>query len=199
MRGISNQSPGSSVRTFGSPSICMAAAPARSATHSAQSCWSHSDAGVAWPVETMRSILTPGAEKRSRNCSFSKASGMSANRLPDRSSFPFRGCHKLADRRDGSGRNDGGLQSFLATFPSPACFPPRISKESFGGFVGFQGVTRVKNPKCPSSKFFWAPASFWSHCWRHRATFGWPAPQVERVQPTVERVYVARWRGAGSS
>jgi hypothetical protein len=22
-----------------------------------------------------------------------------------------------------------------------------------------------------------------------------PAPQVERVQPTVERVYVARWRG----
>jgi hypothetical protein len=62
-------------------------------------------------------------------------------------------------------------KAFWQAFPNPACFPPRISKESFAGFVGFQGVTRVKNTKCPSPNFFAAPASFWSHFWRHRATF----------------------------
>jgi hypothetical protein len=62
-------------------------------------------------------------------------------------------------------------KAFLQAFPNLACFPPRISKESFGGFLGFQGVTRVKNPKCPSPNFFAAPASFWSHCRRHRAMF----------------------------
>ena len=51
-------------------------------------------------------------------------------------------------------------KAFWQAFPNPACFPPRISKENFGGFVGFQGVTRVKNPKCPSSNFFGAAGLF---------------------------------------
>jgi hypothetical protein len=45
-------------------------------------------------------------------------------------------------------------QAFFQAFPNPACFRPRISKHFFGGFVGFQWVTRVPNPKCPSPNFF---------------------------------------------
>jgi hypothetical protein len=36
-------------------------------------------------------------------------------------------------------------------------FSPSFSKESFGGFVGFQGLARVAGHKVPLSKFF-APA-----------------------------------------
>ena len=46
------------------------------------------------------------------------------------------------------------LQAFCQAFPNLGCFCPRISKDSFGGFVGFQRVTRVPNPKCPSPNFF---------------------------------------------
>jgi hypothetical protein len=38
-------------------------------------------------------------------------------------------------------------QAFCQPFPNLACFRPRISKHSFGRFMGFQGVTRVPNPK----------------------------------------------------
>jgi hypothetical protein len=43
---------------------------------------------------------------------------------------------------------------FFQTFPNLGLFSPRISKESFGGFVGFQGVTHRCKPKAPFSKFF---------------------------------------------
>src|SRR5271156_1483622 len=51
-----------------------------------------------------------------------------------------------------------GLQTLLQAFPNLGCFCPRISKESLGGFVGFQEVTRVKNPKSPFPNFFAALA-----------------------------------------
>ena len=35
-------------------------------------------------------------------------------------------------------------KAFWQAFPNPACFRPRISKQSFGGFVIFQQVTREK-------------------------------------------------------
>ena len=38
------------------------------------------------------------------------------------------------------------LQAFLQAFPNLGCFAPSFSKHSFGGFVGFQGVTRLPNP-----------------------------------------------------
>src|SRR5277367_5902328 len=37
-------------------------------------------------------------------------------------------------------RNKGTLQAFFQASPKIACFAPSFSKESFGGFVGFQGV-----------------------------------------------------------
>jgi hypothetical protein len=51
-------------------------------------------------------------------------------------------------------------QAFLQAFPNLRLFSPSFSKESFGGFVGFQGVARVAGVaghKVPLSKFF-APA-----------------------------------------
>jgi hypothetical protein len=56
-------------------------------------------------------------------------------------------------------------------FPNLSCFSPRISKQSFGGFVEFQRVTRVKNSKRPSPNFFAALASLWSYFWRRPVAF----------------------------
>ena len=42
-------------------------------------------------------------------------------------------------------RNKGALQAFFQASPKLACFAPSFSKQSFGGFVGFQGVTRLPN------------------------------------------------------
>src|SRR5271170_3181790 len=53
---------------------------------------------------------------------------------------------------------------FLQAFPNLACFCPSFSKESFGRFVGFQGVASLPNRKCGLSKSFVAacplPATF---------------------------------------
>ena len=43
--------------------------------------------------------------------------------------------------------------SFVQGFPNLACFSPSFSKDSFGDFVGFQGVTRAQNQKCPHPNF----------------------------------------------
>jgi hypothetical protein len=40
-----------------------------------------------------------------------------------------------------------GLQAFLQAFPNLGCFAPSFSKDSFGGFVGFQVVTRLPNSR----------------------------------------------------
>ena len=57
-------------------------------------------------------------------------------------------------------RNNGGLQTFLQAFPNLACFSPSFSKESFGGFVEFQRVTRVPNPKAPFPNISSRPPPF---------------------------------------
>jgi hypothetical protein len=38
-------------------------------------------------------------------------------------------------------------KDLLQAFPKLGCFSPSISKESFGGFVGFQGLAIDPNPK----------------------------------------------------
>ena len=45
-------------------------------------------------------------------------------------------------------------QAFLQAFPNLGCFCPSFSKESFGRFVGFQGVASLPNRKCGLSKSF---------------------------------------------
>ena len=42
---------------------------------------------------------------------------------------------------------------FCQAFPNPAHFSPSLSKNSFGGFVGFQWVTTLQTPILASSKF----------------------------------------------
>ena len=75
------------------------------------------------------------------------------------------GGRQRARRRGGlSGqtrwRNNGGLQTFLQTLPNLTCFSPSFSKESFGGFVEFQWVTRVPNPKSRFPNFSSRPPPF---------------------------------------
>jgi hypothetical protein len=76
--------------------------------------------------------------------------------------------------RRGEGRKTGGIKAaskpFLQAFPNLGCFRPRISKDSFGGFLGFQWVTRGKNPKCVPSKFF-RHARLFSATFHYRAPF----------------------------
>jgi hypothetical protein len=43
---------------------------------------------------------------------------------------------------------------FCQAFPNLSHFCPSFSKDSFGGFVGFQGVTGFQNRKRPLSKLF---------------------------------------------
>jgi hypothetical protein len=45
-------------------------------------------------------------------------------------------------------------QAFFQAFPNLSLFSPRISKESFGDFVGFQGVAKTQNRKSALAKFF---------------------------------------------
>ena len=49
------------------------------------------------------------------------------------------------------------LQAFLQAVPNLGCFSPSLSKGSFGGFVGFQGVTRIKNHKSRFPNFLSSP------------------------------------------
>jgi hypothetical protein len=40
-------------------------------------------------------------------------------------------------------RNNGGQLGFFQAFPNLGLFSPSFSKESFGGFLGFQGVASL--------------------------------------------------------
>src|SRR5271156_6079226 len=76
------------------------------------------------------------------------------------------------------------VQAFCQAFPNLGCFCPRISKDSFGGFVGFQRVTREKIQSVLLQIFSPARASFWTHSRRRGAAFRRLAPSgVERAQP----------------
>jgi hypothetical protein len=46
-----------------------------------------------------------------------------------------------------------GLLAIFQAFPKPACFCPSFSKDSFGRFLGFQGVASLKNPKDVAPNF----------------------------------------------
>ena len=67
-------------------------------------------------------------------------------------------------------------QAFPQAFPNLGCFGPSFSKESFGRFVGFQGVASLPNRKYGLSKSFVAPAPFRPPSSRPRTTFGRLAP-----------------------
>jgi hypothetical protein len=56
---------------------------------------------------------------------------------------------KTAQRRPGPSAD---LQAFLQAFPNLGLFSASFSKESFGGFVGFQWVTKIKNQKAKPVK-----------------------------------------------
>ena len=93
----------------------------------------------------------------------------------------------MSSRRT-SGRSKGGgieanRQALWQAFPNLACFAPNISKESFGGFVRFQGVTSPKNLNDVPPNFFVAPASLQPYSRRLRAVFRRPRPHgFDRVQ-----------------
>jgi hypothetical protein len=65
----------------------------------------------------------------------------------------FREEAKAAEQRRPS-------KPFFQAFPNLRLFSANTSKESLGGFVGFQGVTRVANRKRAFPNLFAASASF---------------------------------------
>ena len=89
-------------------------------------------------------------------------------------------------RGDGVTRSSGRFQKcggtraasklFLQAFPNLGCFCPSFSKESFGRFVGFQGVASLLNRKCGLSKSFVAARPFRPPSCRPRTTFRRLAP-----------------------
>jgi hypothetical protein len=68
--------------------------------------------------------------------------------------------HGVRRRGGGDGEIMAGHLAFLQAFPNLACFAPSFSKQSFGGFVGFQGVASLQNPKCSLPNFLPLPPSF---------------------------------------
>src|SRR5277367_1767617 len=58
------------------------------------------------------------------------------------------------------GRTKAASQAFLQAFPNLGCFRPSFSKQSFGRFVGFQGVASLKNLNDVSPNFLWLPPPF---------------------------------------
>jgi hypothetical protein len=69
------------------------------------------------------------------------------SRASSRAAAAFREGAKAAERRRIA-------KHFLQAFPNLGHFSPSFSKQSFGGFVGFQWVARVSNRKSPFSKLF---------------------------------------------
>ena len=53
-----------------------------------------------------------------------------------------------------------GLLALFQAFPKLACFSTSFSKQSFGGFVRFQGVASLQNPSARTSNFLPLPPPF---------------------------------------
>src|ERR1700733_1595663 len=62
-------------------------------------------------------------------------------------------CPLEADDGPASGRSVYRPPSFFQAFPKIRLFSPRISKECLGGFVRFQRLAIVPNPKVVSKLF----------------------------------------------
>src|SRR5271155_5963402 len=90
-----------------------------------------------------------------------------------------------------------GLQAFLQAFPNLGCFAPRISKESFGGFVEFQRVTRAKNPSVYIQTFSPRHPPF-GHIFGAVGPLS-ADPRHGSSSSAGRSVYVACWGRAGSS
>ena len=109
-----------------------------------------------------------------------------------------------SSRRTAARSKGGGIeadrQAFWQAFPNLACFAPSISKECFGGFVGFQGVASPKNLNDVPPNFFVAPASLQPYSRRLRAVFRRPGPHgFDRVQRFAlfygfDRLSTRSWR-----
>ena len=76
--------------------------------------------------------------------------------------------------------------SFLQAFPNFRLFSPNISKESFGGFVGFQGLAIDANRKCHSPNFLRRKGS------RGARAPGGPVGLVERHGKSMARILFFR-------
>ncbi len=110
----------------------------------------------------------------------------------------LRSCFPHGSGRCGEMMAD--LQAFGQAFPKLACFRPRISKQIFGGFVRFQGVTRVPNLKSLLPNFFAAPASFWTHFPAPPGRFPPTRAARGRTRSAEDRERFRReWRRASSS
>src|SRR6202041_3146449 len=77
-------------------------------------------------------------------------------------------------------RYKGSLQAFFQTSPKVACFAPSFSKEIFGGFVGFQRVTRLPNVLRWFPNFSPSAAPFRPHFGLRRTAFRRLAWSVRR-------------------
>ena len=103
--------------------------------------------GGAWSSQ-VRQVARGRAEDRSARAGLSGGTLSGNFRLCQRAARRFRVAPRAwratAQRRPGPSAH---LQAFLQAFPNLGCFSPSLSKESFGGFVGFQRVTRMKNHK----------------------------------------------------
>src|SRR5277367_4970372 len=74
------------------------------------------------------------------------------------------------------GRTKAASQAFLQAFPNLGCFCPSFSKQTFGRFVRFQGVARLKNLNDVSPNFLWLAAPFRPPSGRRRTAFRRLAP-----------------------
>jgi hypothetical protein len=102
-----------------------------------------------------------------------------------------------SSRRTAARSKRGGIeadrQAFWQAFPNLACLAPSISKECFGGFVGFQGVTSPKNLNDVPPNFFVAPASLQPYSRRLRAIFRRPWITRVRSRSAVALFYCFYW------
>jgi hypothetical protein len=111
-----------------------------------------------------RPSAAPSASIRDGDCGW-RATPFRARRAPVR------------DGRGGGskgGRTKAASQAFLQAFPNLGCFCPSFSKQSFGRFVGFQGVASLKNLNDVSPNFLWLPPPFSRNPDRRRAAFRRP-------------------------
>ena len=90
--------------------------------------------------------------------------------------------HGARRRGGGDGEIMAGHLAFLQAFPNLACFSPSFSKQSFGGFVGFQGVTRVpsKRGKSAGVRERSLSAAFLERAWSERKPRGQRPRRLQR-------------------
>jgi hypothetical protein len=124
----------------------------------------------------------------------------------NRRQFPLAELPFETGARGGSkgGGTKAASQVFLQAFPNLGCFRPSFSKQSFGRFVGFQGVASLKNLNDVAPNFLRLPASLQPYSSRRRAAFRRPPRRIRsRCARRFASGYVAArlkahsWRSSG--